>query len=462
MITKKGSLMRICKFGFIALGLVFGGLAPAVAEPSADFYAGKSIDLVIGYPPAGSNDVYARTLGRYLGKHIPGHPAIVPKNIPGGGSFLALAYLSNAAPKDGTAIGIGAPTAPLDEKLGSAGVRFKAGEFNWLGRIDSLVNIVFMWHSSPVKTLADAQRTEATLAATGAGSTVAIYPTVTNNVLGTKFKLIMGYKGSAEAQLAVERGEAEGHSTAWTAVKVAHPDWLAEHKINILVQYALKPHPELLDVPVVVDLARNDRERAILRTVMNATEVGTAFMTTPGVPAERVAMLRHAFDDTMKDPGFPCRGRAPEAHGQSARWRAIAEAGRRGQQPAAESGRDGALHLQRKIKLKDAVVARVQMTKRPPWNHQGGIISPPQCAATLLLVSDGKRVGGLACRPAVRGWGGRLGGLWSRHARYQVICVVGAVRSIASSPVNSSCAMLPRWTATCVLGADCGRNKQDA
>jgi tripartite-type tricarboxylate transporter receptor subunit TctC len=277
---------------------------PACAETPEDFYAGKTIDLVIGYPPAGSNDVYARTLGRYLGKYIPGHPSIVPKNMPGGGSFLALAYLYNVAPKDGTAIGIGAPTAPLDEKLGSQGVRFKTAQFNWLGRIDSLVNIVFMWHTSPVKTFADAQRIESTLAGTGAGSTVAIYPTVTNNVLGTKFKLIMGYKGSAEAQLAVERGEAEGHSTAWTAVKVSHPDWLPEHKINIIVQYALKPHPELPDVPVVVDMARNDEQRAILRAVMNATEVGTSFMTTPGVPAERVALLRHAFQQTMKDPDF--------------------------------------------------------------------------------------------------------------------------------------------------------------
>jgi len=161
-----------------------------------------------------------------------------------------------------------------------------------------------MWHTSPVKTFADAQRVESTLAATGAGSTVAIYPTVTNNVLGTKFKLIMGYKGSAEAQLAVERGEAEGHSTAWTAVKVAHPDWLPQHKINILVQYALKPHPELPDVPVIVDLARNDEQRAILRTVMNATEVGTSFMTTPGVPTARVAILRRAFEETMRDPDF--------------------------------------------------------------------------------------------------------------------------------------------------------------
>ena len=295
--------MTALRCALFACGAILGAV-PVFAETPGNFYAGKTIELVIGYPPAGSNDVYARTLGRYLGKYIPGHPSIVPKNMPGGGSFLALAYLASVAAKDGTAIGIGAPTAPLDEKLGSTGVRFKTAQFNWLGRIDSLINIVFLWHTSPVKTFADAQRIESTLAGTGAGSTVSIYPTVTNNVLGTKFKLIMGYKGSAEAQLAVERGEAEGHSTAWTAVKVAHPDWLPDHKINIIVQYALKPHPELADVPVVVDLARNDEQRAILRAVMNATEVGTSFMTTPGVPADRVALLRHAFDETMKDPDF--------------------------------------------------------------------------------------------------------------------------------------------------------------
>jgi tripartite-type tricarboxylate transporter receptor subunit TctC len=277
---------------------------PSSAQTPEQFYAGKTVELVIGYPPAGSNDIYARTLGHFIGKHIPGNPTIVPKNMPGGGSFLALAYLYNVAPKDGTSFGIGAPTAPLDEKLGSPGVRFKTAQFNWIGRIDSLINIVFMWHTSPVKTFADAQRIESKLAATGAGSTVSIYPTVTNNVLGTKFKLIMGYKGSNEAQLAVERGEAEGHSTSWTAVKVAHPDWLPDHKINIIVQYALKAHPELPDVPVVVDLAKTDEQRAILRAVMNATEVGTSFMTSPGVPSDRVAALRKAFDETMKDPDF--------------------------------------------------------------------------------------------------------------------------------------------------------------
>ena len=284
--------------------VMIGAGTGAAAQTPEQFYSGKAIDLVIGYPPAGSNDTYARLLARHLGKHIPGNPNIVPKNMPGAGSFLALGQVYNAAPKDGTVIGIGAPTAPLDEKLGTQGVRFKTAELNWIGRIDSLINIVFMWKTSPVKTVADAQKLESTLSATGVGSTVSVYPTVMNNVLGTKFKLIMGYRGSNEAQLAVERGEVEGHSTSWTAVKVAHPEWLPSKSITILVQFGLTRHPELPDVPTVVDLARNDEERAILRAVMNATEVGTAFFTTPGAPADRVHALRRAFDATMKDAEF--------------------------------------------------------------------------------------------------------------------------------------------------------------
>jgi tripartite-type tricarboxylate transporter receptor subunit TctC len=278
--------------------------APAGAQAPEQFYRGKSIDFIIGYPPAGSNDVYSRTLARHLGKHIPGNPNIVVRNMPGAGSFLALAHLYNVASKDGTVIGLGAPTAALDEKLGTRGVRFKTADFNFIGRLDSLINIVFMWHTSPVKTVADAQRIESTLSGTGIGSTVSIYPTVMNNVLGTKFKLIMGYKGSAEAQLAVERGEVQGHSTSWTAVKVGHPDWRPSKKIAILVQFSLKKHPEMPEIPTVVELARNDEERAILRAVMNASEVGTAYFTTPGVPADRVAALRRAFDATMNDPEF--------------------------------------------------------------------------------------------------------------------------------------------------------------
>src|SRR5437016_9763099 len=284
----------------MSAAIAAGGAASA--QTPAEFYRGKSIDLVIGYPPGGSNDVWGRILSRHLGRHIPGKPAIVPKNTPGAGSFLAVNQIYAAMPRDGTVIGIGAPTMPLDERLGTQGVRFKTAELKWIGRVDSLVNLVFMWKTSPVKTIADAMARESTLSGTGVGSTVSIYPTAINNVLGTKFKLVMGYRGSNEAMLAVERGEVEGHSTSWTALKVAHPNWIAEKIVTVLVQFSRRRHAEMPDIPTALDLARNDDERAILAALMNATEVGTAFFTTPGVPADRLTALRRAFDATMKDP----------------------------------------------------------------------------------------------------------------------------------------------------------------
>jgi tripartite-type tricarboxylate transporter receptor subunit TctC len=272
------------------------------AQTPEQFYKGKSIDMIIGYPPSGSNDVYARLLARHIGKYIPGNPTVVPKNMPGAGSFLAVNHVYTVAPKDGTVLAIGAPTTALDERMGTQGVRFKTAELNWVGRIDSLINIVFMWHTSKVKTFADAQKYESTLSGTGTGSTVFVYPNVMNNVFKTKFKIILGYKGSADAQLAVERGEAEGHSTSWTAVKVNHPDWWPKKMISILVQFGLDRHPELPDIPTAVELARNDEEKQVLTAIMTASEVGTAFFTTPGIPADRLAVLRRAFDQVMKDP----------------------------------------------------------------------------------------------------------------------------------------------------------------
>ena len=295
-------VFRRTSFATVLSAALVGLAAAASAQTPEQFYAGKTVDFVIGYPPGGSNDTLGRLVARHLSKHIPGKPTVVPKNQPGAGSFLAVNAIFNVSPKDGTVIGIGAPTIALDEKLGTQGVRFKTAELNWIGRLDSLVNIVFMWKTSPVKTFAAAQKFQSTLSATGIGSTVSIYPTVMNNVFGTKFKLIMGYKGSSEAMLAVERGEVEGHSTSWTALKVAHPDWLRDRNVSILVQFALKRHADLPDIPTAVDLARNDEERAILRAIMNATEVGTAFFTTPGVPADRLTALRRAVDAALRDP----------------------------------------------------------------------------------------------------------------------------------------------------------------
>ncbi|MPZ38411.1 MAG: hypothetical protein GEU95_10130 [Rhizobiales bacterium] len=304
---KDNRMQVIVRAGVAAASVVAAaGLATQVsAQPSVEqFYKGKTVDVIIGYPPAGSNDTYARALARHLGKHIPGRPNVVPKNMPGAGSFLAVNNVYSVAPKDGTVLALGAPTLALDERLGTSNVRFKTAEFGWVGRVDSLINIVFMWHTSKVKTFADAQKYESTLSGTGAGSTVSIYPTVMNNVFKTKFKLVMGYKGSAAAQLAVERGEVEGHSTSWTAVKVGHPDWWPTKKISILVQFGLKRHPELPGIPTAVDLARDDDEKQALSAIMAASEIGTAFFTAPGVPPDRLAALRRAFDATMKDPEF--------------------------------------------------------------------------------------------------------------------------------------------------------------
>ena len=289
--------------GFAVLAALMSATAASAQTPEA-FYKGKSIDLIIGYPPAGSNDVYARALARHIGKHIPGKPNVIPRNMPGAGSLLAVNQVFNISPKEGSVIGIGAPTIAIDEKLGTQGVRFKTAELNWVGRIDSLINMVFMWKTSKVQSVEDALKTEALLSGTGAGSTVSIYPTAMNNVIGTKFKLVMGYKGSSEAQLAVERGEVEGHSTSWTALKVGHPDWIKNKDVKVIVQFSTKKHPDLQDVPTVVELGKTDEQRAILSAIVNAAEVGTSFFTTPNTPADRVEALRRAFDATMKDPEF--------------------------------------------------------------------------------------------------------------------------------------------------------------
>jgi len=294
--------------GLFLAGCAAGASSAQAQAPQASaveaFYKGKSVELIIGYPPGGSNDVYARLLSSHLGKHIPGQPTIVARNMPGAGSFLAANHMATVAAKDGLSISICAPTIALDEKLGTQGVRFKTAQYNWIGRISPLVNIVMVSGKSPVKTVADAQKTEVTLAGTGVGSTVSIYPTVMNNMFGTKYKLIMGYKGSSEAMLAVERGEVEGHSTAWEALKTAHPTWKSEGFVTLPVQFSLSRIAELPDVPSALEFARNPQEKRVLEAILNATEVGAAFFTTPGVPAERVTALRRAFDATMQDPEF--------------------------------------------------------------------------------------------------------------------------------------------------------------
>ncbi len=276
----------------------------AQAQSPADFYKGKNVELIIGYPTGGSNDTYSRLVAQHIGRHIPGSPNVIARNMPGAGSFLAVNTIYNTSPKDGTVLGLGSPTMALDEKLGNKGVRFKTSELIWIGRLGPLVNMVFTWKTSPVKTIEDAMKIESTLSGTGAGSTVSVYPLTLNNVLGTKFKLVMGYRGSNEAMLALERGEVEGHSTAFEAVRAAKPAWLKDGSINILAQFGLQRLPELPNVPTAIEVADTPEKKQILTAIMSASEIGTSFFTTPGVPADRVQALRRAFDAATKDPAL--------------------------------------------------------------------------------------------------------------------------------------------------------------
>jgi tripartite-type tricarboxylate transporter receptor subunit TctC len=278
--------------------------ASAQAQSIESFYRGKTVNVIIGYPPAGANDFYARAVARHIGKHIPGNPTVIPRNMPGGGSLVAANHIFNVAPKDGTTLGLIVPTAPIEEKLGAANVRFKAAQFNWIGRLAATPNVTFMNASSPVKTIKDAMEREAVLGATGRSSTVAVYPTMLNHLVGTKFKLVMGYAGSAEAMLAMERGEVEGHSTTWEGVKSRAARQLRDKTINILVQYGLKRHPELPDIPTAVELGRTNEEVLALRFFANASDVGRFILSTPDTPADRIQALRRAFDDMVKDPEF--------------------------------------------------------------------------------------------------------------------------------------------------------------
>ena len=277
---------------------------PARAQTVEQFYRGKTIDLIVGFAAGGGNDLYVRAFGHYVGKHIPGNPTVVTRNMPGAGTFLATNAVYNTLPRDGTVMALGASSLPLDEKFGNEGVHFKAAALNWIGRMVARVDVTWMWKTSPVQSIEDAMRIPSILAGTTVGSPVVMFPNLLNNVIGTKFKIVRGYQGTREALLAVEKGEANGNSTGWEALSAIHPDWIRNKDVKIIVQFALERDPALPDVPCAVELGRNAQETQILKAIMNATEIGLALFAAPGVPAERITTLRRAFDATVADPDF--------------------------------------------------------------------------------------------------------------------------------------------------------------
>jgi tripartite-type tricarboxylate transporter receptor subunit TctC len=287
---------------FLIAALAF--VTPANADPIEDFYRGKQIKMYIRAAPGGNYDVYSRVLGRHITRFIPGNPMVVPVNMPGGGGLVALNFVANAAPKDGTVLSMITQSFPMDQALGlNDKLKVDMRSLNWIGNMSNTNEFLYTAKSSPTRTLADARQRETVIAATGIGSIVTQISAVYNNVLGTKFKVIYGYPSGPEMTLAMERGEVEGRSTS-------NPQVLAPTvaevlaKYNFIIQAGMRKIPQFEAVPLLRELARNEDEQRIFDFVSRAVVIARPIITNAGVPPERVAALRRAFDATLADPTF--------------------------------------------------------------------------------------------------------------------------------------------------------------
>lgn len=278
--------------------------APVQAQTVEEFYRGKTIDLYIGYTPGGTYDLYARLLAQHMPRHIPGNPQIIPQNMAGAGSRVAAGYIYNVAPQDGTALVTFTQSLPIEEALGDDTLQFSTAEFNWIGNPIAVNNVTVTWHESAVKTIEDAKEISAAMGATGA-NTSSQYPMAMNAMLGTQFDIIFGYPGGPEINLAMENGELDGRgSNDWVSWKATKPDWIEEDKLNILVQIGLEREADLPDVPLLYELAENESDQAALRMLSMPVSIGRPLVAGPGVPEDRLAALREAFNATLEDPEF--------------------------------------------------------------------------------------------------------------------------------------------------------------
>ena len=265
----------------------------------------KPVELYVGYSVGGGYDVYARLLARHLGRHLPGNPVVVPKNMEGAGSLRLANWLYKAAPKDGTAIGTIGRGIAFDPLLGGQGAQFDATQFGWIGSANDEVSVCMSWGRKTVTRFEDVFQRELIVGGTGATADTDLFPKILNNVLGTKFKVITGYPGGNDVTLAMQRGEVDGRcGWSWSSIKTNHPHWVKDGTINLLVQLSLEKHPDLPQVPLIMDFIKTEEQRAILRVAFARQVMGRPFLAPPGVPAERLAALRRAFDATMADKAF--------------------------------------------------------------------------------------------------------------------------------------------------------------
>ena len=290
--------------GIVALVGIGVATMSAHADPVADFYHGKTLNLIVGTSSGNDYDFRGRLLARHLARHIPGEPTIVPQNMPGAGGIKAANYLAAIAPHDGTVLHMIMSNMMSSEAVGAQGVQFDARKFFWIGNTSSTPNVTVAWYKSGVTSIEQVKTRQLIVGAPG-GTAGVIYATAMNGLLGTKFKIVTGYPGGNEVNLAMERGEIDGRaSNSWASWKSTHPDWVKDKKIVVLVQVGLKRSPDLTDVPLLNELAGNDLERQVMTFLSADTAIARSLVAAPDTPPDRIAALRRAFDATMRDPDF--------------------------------------------------------------------------------------------------------------------------------------------------------------
>ena len=296
---------------FCAGPLMAGALLICISSSSAaqdavaDFYRGKQVTIMVGFTAGGSSSLYAQALARHMGRYLPGSPNFIVQHVPGAGGLVVANTIANTVTRDGTAFAITGRTAAIEPLLGNANAKFDGRKFGWLGTANVEYTTCLAWHTAPVKSLQDAMAKELIVSGTGSDATEVVWPKAANKLLGTKFKIVLGYPGSTEMLLALERGEVEGNcGLGWTFIKLRKADWLRDKKINVLFQWSLRSHPDIPDVPLIIDRARTPEDRKLFEFLFAPQEMGRPFFAPPGVPPERLAALRLAFERTLKDSQF--------------------------------------------------------------------------------------------------------------------------------------------------------------
>jgi len=294
---------RLTRFAAFAAALP-ALAAAAQADEVADFYKGRTVTMIVSAGAGGGYDAIGRTVSRHMQKHLPGNPSFINQNKVGAGGLVLANWMYNVAPKDGSVIGAVHRSVPTDPLLGVKGVKYDPVKFNWLGSVNNEVSVCVSWQGKGVDTVQDAMQRKLITGAQ-ANTDIETFPIVLNNVIGTNFSVITGYPSGTAVNLAMERGEVNGRcGWSWSSVKSQHLDWVKNGTINILLQISLKKHPELPEVPLVMDFVKSDDDRKALALLFSRQVFGRPFFAPPGVPKARVAALRKAFDATMKDPAF--------------------------------------------------------------------------------------------------------------------------------------------------------------